>query len=358
MTIRRALAILALGTAAATAVAGCGSALNATGSTSGESPAQAAENGITALLGQDALTATMTLDSDPATLDAVFAADTDSPLPQGTAGKLAGATVVFAAKTGGGSFSDLAVHGSPPAGAAFSLTVNTSATPNLVQLVGTPTTLYARADVEQLLGLLGGSGQISGLLHSPNLPAPLAKAVAGQWVSLDLSVLKSQAGTSIPSVGPSQAAVLARSLDTIFNRDVSVTRAAPDPTLGDHLVLSGNVRTIGTDLLTAVKGFLGSTPGASGLLGSAPSSLPDKTIRVDEYVRNGTASTFRFDLTQLLGPAELKAAAGRPAVLDIDLSPTATVTAPSSATQLDGGVLTGLLGQVLGGLTGRWTASS
>lgn len=367
MNLSGALVAVALTTAAVTAVTGCGSALNA-GGPGQEGPARAADavadttaqqqaqSGVTALLDHDAVTATMTLDADPATLDAVFAADTDSPLPQGAAGKLAGATVVMAARTGGGSFRSLPGQGSLPASAAYSLTVNTRSTPDLVQVVGTATALYARADVDQLLGLLG-AGQVSELLHGPNLPAPLATLVAGRWVSIDLAALKARAGASVPSVGPSQAAALARALDMIFHKDVTVTTAMPDPKLGDHFVLSGNVRALGTDLLTAVKGLLGSPPGASGLLGSATTSLPDKTVTVDEYVRKGTATAFRFDLSQLLNAAETKAAAGRPIMLTVGLSPTATVTPPSSATPLDSSALTGLLGQALGGLMQHATAS-
>ncbi|MGH3745212.1 MAG: hypothetical protein ACRDTP_10165, partial [Mycobacteriales bacterium] len=204
MRIRRALAAAALATGTLLAVAGCGSALNASTTVSGESPVQAAEAGLTALLDHDALTATVTLDADPATLDAIFGADADSPLPPGAAGKLAGASLVLAATTGGGSFRDLAAAGSPPGNGSYSLTLDTPTTPNLVQVVGTPATLYARADLDQLLGLLGGP-QVSGLLHSPNLPAPLARAVSGQWVSIDLGDVTARAGASTPSVGPGGA---------------------------------------------------------------------------------------------------------------------------------------------------------
>lgn len=358
---RRGLALAAVAGMVLVA-AGCGSASNfftAKNPNGGRAPKtcscpaghtipQQAEDGVTSLLDHDALTATMTLDADPATLGAVFGADTDSPLSPTDAGKLAGATVMIAAKTGGGSFRSLAASPATAQETSFALTVDTRATPNLVQVVETSGTLYARADVDQLLHLLGGSAQqISGLLHGPDLPAPLVNAVAGQWVSVNLTDLKPHAGASTPSVGPSQATALAQSLDTIFRKDVTVTRAASDPKLGDHFVLSGNVRTIGTDVLAAAKSLVGSVPDASGLLDSSAQTLPDRTIKVDEYVRNGTASAFRFDLTQLLNPAEVKAAAGRPAMLDIDLTPTATITAPASATPLDLSTLAPLLGGLL-----------
>jgi hypothetical protein len=358
---RRALAVLALAAAALTAVAGCGSAANFLTAKNPEvgpgnqachcadAPTipQQALDGVTALLDHDALTATVTLDADPAMLDAVFAADADSPLSPGAAGTLAGATLVFAATTGGGSFRDLAAASAPAKNGSYSLTLDTRTTPTLVQVVGTPATLYARADVNELLGLLGGT-RASGPLHIPNLPAPLAKAVAGEWVSINLADLTTRPGASTPSVGPSQAAVLAQSLETIFHKDVTATRAAPDPKLGQHLVLSGNARTIGADLRTATKAVTGLVPDVSNLLGSSSAQLPDKTIKIDEYVRDGTASAFRFDLTQLLNPAEAKAAAGRPAMLDIDLTPTAAVTVPAHATPLDLSTLAPLLGGLLG----------
>lgn len=345
MRLSRAIASLAVAATALATIAGCGSAQNATSSTSGESPAQAAQAGLTSLLDGNALTATMTLDADPATLAAVFGADQDAKLTGAQAGSLAGATVVLAVKTRSGSLRSVAGSPSPLTNTSLALSLSTRATPKLVQVVAAKGTLYARADLDHLLALVG-SPQMSGLLHSPNLPPSLAALAAGQWVSLDLADLD-RSDVSTPSVGPSQAAGLAQSLDAIFQKDVTVTRAAPDPTRGDHLVLSGNVRTIGTDVLSAVSGLLGSMPNASGLLGSAPQQLPDKTIRVDEYVRNGTASAFRIDLTQLLNPSELKAAAGHPAALDVDLAATATVQAPGEATPLTGNDLTGLVGSLL-----------
>ncbi|MGH3743944.1 MAG: hypothetical protein ACRDTP_03700, partial [Mycobacteriales bacterium] len=128
-----------------------------------------------------------------------------------------------------------------------------------------------------------------------------------------------------------------------------VTRAAPDPTLGEHLVLSGNVRTLGADLLTAATTLVG--PGGSALQGSPAQQLPDKTVKIDEYVRNGTVSAFRVDLTQLLNPAEAKAAGGRPAMLAVDLTPRATIAVPAHATPLDLSTLAPLLGGLLGTTT-------
>lgn len=328
-------------------VAACGSAGNASGPLAGASPAEAAQSGLSSLLDHDALTATVTLDASPATLDAVFGADSDAPIDAADARKLAGATVVVAAETGGGPLRSLVGSGATPKDASFALTVSTLATANLVQVVVTSQALYARADVDQLLVLLGSSAApLTGLLHAPNLPGPLAAAVAGRWVVISPSDVGAMAGSAVPSVGPNRAAALAESLAKIFRDDVTVTAAAPDPSLGDHFVLSGNLRTIGSDLQAAVRGVFGQVP---GLQGSASNALPDRTITIDEYVRNGTASAFRVDLTQLLNAAETKAAAGRPAMLDIDLKSTATITAPEHAQPLDLASLAPLLGGLLAG---------
>lgn len=345
----RALAVAAVATGVLVAVTACGSAENAADDTSGSSPTHAAAAGFAALLDSSALTATLRLDTDRATLVALSGAEAGStPLSTERAGAIVGGSLVLAARTGGGSFRE------PTGAGAFALTLNAGGAPRLVQVVVDGTTLYARAAVAPLLALLGtDSAQITSLLNSPVVPPQLSfltSAIAGDWLKLNLSAVAGQlpslpATGASPSVDPSRIPGFVTSVQKIFRDDVTVTRAGAGPDLGDHLILSGNLRTVGTDLLHAVAGLV---PGTSQLLGDAkPSALPDKQIRIDEYVKDGAVSALRIDLTQLLDTQQTTAAAGRPVVLDIDLARSATIAAPTDAVAVDPSALSavsGLLG--------------
>lgn len=339
----RAAAFTAVVAVVLAAVTACGSAENATGSTVGSSPAAAAQIGFSSLLDASSLTATLKLDTDPATLVALSGAHPGAtPLSTERAAAITGGSLVLAARTGGSFAQPSGTDG------AFALTLNAGGTPHLVQVVVDGTTLYARAAVVPLLRLVGGADaqQVTPLLSSAVVPPQLAflkSAVAGDWLTLNVSDAQRLLGASgpaaAPSAGPNRAAALLASLGKVFRDDVTVTRAATDPTLGDHLVLSGNARTVGTDLLAAVKAI----SGASTLLGAVtPSSLPDKQIRVDEYVKDGVVSALRIDLTQLLDAQQATAAGGRPVVLELDLTPSATITVPTQAVAVDPAALSGL----------------
>lgn len=346
---RRGLALLCA-VAASVALTACGSASATGGRGSGKSPAAEAQAGFASLADGHALTATVKLDADKAALSALTGGST------GGAGiaSLAGGTIVIAAKTGGGAFRDQ----TSTDGTSFAVTINAATTPNLLQVVSVSRTLYVRADLAKLLGQSGSP--LAGLPSAGDLPPQLSfvkSLLAGGWLKISLSDLASSLGTAAPSVAPSRAADFSAALTKIFRDDVAVTRAAADQQPGAqaadqqpgaHLVLSGNARKVGGDLIAAVKNLAGG--GAMRLFDAfKPSTLPDKTIKVDEYVNDGTVSAVRLDLTQLSSAPK---ATGKPATLAVTLSPTATITAPETAVSVDVGALGPLLGGLLGGAGG------
>lgn len=340
---RRTAAAVGVAVVGLVATAACGSASNATSSTSQQPAAAAARAAFAGLAGRNAETVTIRLEGGAADLVALSkgqGAPLTTPLTTEQADALAGGQVVIAAKAAGSSFSADLQRGST-AGESYAVEVDSATAKNLLQLVVADRKLYVRLDARAAAPLLGGNlGPLLAIAgHLPAQAGFLGDLLAGKWIELDTSKLPASAAgtpTGSPSPGPGQFAALRAALATVLSKDVTTTRAAADPRLGDHLVLTADARTIGADLLGALKTALASLPGASTALGALPSSLPDKTLTVDEYVKDGTLSALRLRLDPLL------AGASGPVTLAVDVASGATVTPPSSATPVDPAALSGL----------------
>jgi hypothetical protein len=358
---RRTAAATAVAAAALIGVSACGSGSSSSGSstnTSKETPAQAAQAGFTGLAGQNAVTSTLKLDITPADLVALSADDGSKGLTTAEANVIAGGTIVIAAKSNGSSFASDAKSGST-SGEQVALSVNGGGASNLFQLVVTGKTLYARADVSEIAMLAGADtselDQIGA--EAPAQYSFIKDALAGKWLKVDLTQLESLAkqdasstgASAQPTVAPSQIAALEGTFTKIFQTDVTVTRAAVDPTLGDHLVLTGNSRTVGTDLVTALKSSFTTIPGASQAFAEfKPASIPSKNVTIDEYVKNGQLSALKLNLNQFFDATDAAAAKGTDSV-EIDFTDSATIAAPATATNVDLSGLSGLLGSLGGG---------
>lgn len=349
--------------ASAVGLAACGSSSSGSGTadkTAKLAPTDAARAGFSGLGEQSALTATFTIDADPATLRALDVAEGEDPTPESVYQLITGGSVVVSEKVASGTLGSAATSGANDV--TYGITVNAGDDPNLVQLLYAAKMLYARADVAKIesytkQGNPGSDpeGEVQKFLSSSEAKRfPfLADAVAGKWLKIDLgqvsSFLKELEPNAVPSASPQQSAKLQAALGRVFAKDVTATRLAADPTLGDHLVLSANARTLATDAVAAVKSELSeiSPQLAKELSGedTDTSDVEDKTITLDEYVSDGKVSEIALPLAQFVDdPKERAVVAGKPFRLVVRFTAGAPIAPPASATTIDVPGLIGKLG--------------
>ncbi len=362
--LRRGTAATALAAASLLAVAACGSSSGGSSpakSTAKLAPKDAVKAGVEGLQGAKSLTYTFKADVTAAQIKAASIADgdaADDPSDAIAEQILPGGSIVLAETAAGSSFKGQTSLTSLFDG-AFSLDVNAGNKAGLVQFVYLDKQIYARADVSTLSSYSGASAraeiqQFASSGIATKFPF-LGKAIDGDWIKIDggqvANFIKTAEPNAIPSANPSQALAFEGDLSALFAKDVTVTRAAADPALGDHLVVTGNIRTLGTDFIAAFKSQVAAIPGGSAALGRFDSAqLPDQDVTIDTYVKDGAIDAVKFDLTQLPGfTAKDKAAlGGKPLDLEVDISRTASISAPASSTA----VSTSQLVQLFEGLGG------
>jgi len=182
--------------------------------------------------------------------------------------------------------------------------------------------------------------------RAATLPAFVKAFVAGNWVSLDLGKLLgmlSQFGLSAPSA--QQAAALIKAVEAVLGTDVTVTRVGTDST-GDHVRLTAQSKKLLGDLLKAV---MTNVPALGAVLGKVDAtSIPNHSIAVDAWVKDGSLTKVSLDALQFLSKTNASSSgAALPVVLTFDKSG-AAIDKPSGVTPVN---LTQLL-TLLGGLTG------
>ncbi len=343
---RRGTATAAAAAALLVAVAACGSSTSSggAGSTSKLAPLDAVKTGLQALSDSHALTFTFKVDTTAAQIASISKAEGDAPDDSGDAVAekvLPGGSIVLETIAAGKSFSADSGNVAAALGGSFSLDVNAGDKPDLVQVDYLDKQVYARADVGTLSSY-GGSEthdevqSFASSAEAAKFPFIL-KAVNGSWLHVDGSsvyqFIKTAEPSAIPTVSPDAGAKLISGLEAQIGKDVTAKRVAADPTLGDHIVVTGNVRTIGTDLVKAFGSAESSIPGASKLFSDAdPGSLPDQDVSVDVYVDGGAIDAVKFDVAQVLTGQDKASLGGKPFDLELDVTRTAKVAAPASST--------------------------
>lgn len=342
--------LVAIG-AATVGLAACGGSSGGSGGDSPPAdPKAAAQQAFATLADRDGTTATIKLDMTAADLSALSATGGGAPIGAAEAAAITGGTVTVALKASGSSFADDAAQGDL---GQESVAVDVDAGgghPKVVQLVLADKAVYVRGDVGALAQIAGTDAtELQDL--GARVPAQYAfvrDAIAGRWLKVDVAqlggLLKEGSPSGVPSVAPSQASGLATGFGRLFARDITVTRAAPDATRGDHYVLTGNQRTLATDGIGLLRSQLSSVPGATVLLKAfSPSTVDSKTFTIDEYVQDGAVSAVRVALKPLLSARAAAAVKGDP-TLEVALADHATVAAPTSATTVDLSSVAGLIG--------------
>jgi len=341
---RRLTSLAALATVAALALAGCGNGSGGS-STASKDPKTAFATGLSGLSDTDVLTVTLKLDTTPDALIG-FAKESGDTLDAQTAQHVATAALVFETKTSDGTkLSD--IKPGTKVNAATRIAIQDDCK-GLGELRSVDQGLYLQADVKTLLDLFGQSKSYADLTARANQMPPFVKAfVNGEWVVLDLNALKALAGQfggAAASPSTQQAQKLLTDLKAVIGKDVTVTRVGTDAQ-GDHLKLTTQSRAFVTDLVQTVGSDL---PAASLATGSfKPANVPDHSIVVDAWVKDGVLSKLSVDVAQFAKPSEVKPGDSLPVVLQFDQSGE-DISKPAGATPVDTTQLFTLLGS-LGG---------
>ncbi len=316
---------VALGAVAAgLLVAGCGNQV------SGKPPQQELSASVTNLGENKQLSVTVALDGSPSDLQALSKSGGTALSPT-LAGLLAAGTVSVEVKSDK-KLSEL--NATNASGIDAHLVANVDGG-RLVELTSVNNTLYLRADVRKLLQLANRPSLLSELQsRAATLPAFVKAGLEGQWVSISGDAargLLSQLGGATPNAA--QQRRLLDQVKAVLDRDVTATRVGQGGAKGDHLVLTGNVRKLGTDLVDALSSAVPGNPAASQL---KPADLPDKPVTVDAWVKDGQLSEVSVDLVQLASANSAAALKGRHVPLVMTFSSgDVSITAPSAATPVD-----------------------
>lgn len=341
--MRRPTLVRSIVVTAATAlvVAGCGGGAS---TTSTKDPKAAFSAGLSGLSKTDALTVTLKLETTADALIGFSKEDKSGNVLDPTVAKeIATAEVVFETKTLNGKNLDELKPGDTNATAArFEIKDNGN---TYAELRTRDNTLFAQADVKGALGLFQKANVYTELQARAGTMPPFVKAlVDGNWVSLDLNVLKSLAGQlgagAAASPNPAIAQKLVAALKDVLQRDVTVTRVGTDDQ-GDHLRLSAQSRAFVADLVHAVGGAI---PGGELILSKFKATdVPDHSIVVDAWISDGALAKLSLDIAQFAPADQVKPGDKLPVVLTFDRSGD-DISAPSGAVKVDLSQLGGLLG--------------
>jgi hypothetical protein len=322
-------------------LAGCGGGSSATKTTS-QDPKTALSTGLQGLGDTDVLTVTLKLETTPSALVGFSKEDpTGTPLTDKQAQELAAGQFVVEFKTSDGTkLSALKPGSSSKTAVRFAFQDNGE---NLAEIRSLDNALFVQADLKSILGLFDKSKQYDDLTaRTSTLPAFVKAFVAGKWVSLDLNALKSMAsqfGVNT-STSTTQSQKLLADLKAAIDKDVTVTRLPADSN-GDHLQLKTQSRQFVTDLVQAISADVPTAGLATGSL--KPSSVPEHSIVVDAWVKDGALSKLSLDVVQFANPGEAKPGDHLPVVLTFDRSGD-DISKPADVTPVDTSQLFSLLG--------------
>jgi len=351
---RRGLAATAIAAAALTGVAACGSSSSSSNSGS-DTPQGTVRNALTSYQDGNALTVTVKLDASADDIKRLAASGDDpTNLTDAQAKAYANGTIVFAVKTKDKSFKD-AQNDPDLTHSSFAFAVSTG-NDKIVEFRFVDSTFFARADVKTIAQLGGNDvGDIQSEADQLSSQLPFLKAaLAGNWLKTSYNDLNSIAkiaggGGGLPSANPAQSQAFIKALLNVFDKDVTATKADDNSDLGDHYVVSGSSRTIATDLVAALKQEFAGLPGASDAFKDAdPTQVPDKTVKVDTYIKSGKVHAVKLDVAQFATGKDAAALGGKPFYVEFDFDSSADISAPSGATDIDLPSLVGKLGAGLG----------
>ncbi len=283
--MRRFLAILAT---SALFLAGCA---GDSGPDAEASPKEALVSAFRGLADMPGITVTIRLDAAPEDLVSL-AGDGGDELTIEDAQKIVDSSLVISAR-----------NESDPENQQTELVANIAGIDNAVELKVVGDTIYARASVEDLVGVFGGdlSEIQAGLAGAPPGFEFIGAALQGQWIGISgLQQLAEQFGGAAATQSEEQeqqALQFADDMAAAFEANAEVTfEGDEDP--GAHLVATVNIRDIYDDFLQAF-GALGTL--VTGQMGQLPdaASIPDEELTLDFWVADDRVTQVGFDFIQL-----------------------------------------------------------
>jgi hypothetical protein len=340
---RTATAVVAL-TATAGLVAGCGGGSSGgksnTSNVSGASASAELSSAISALGNGSTLTATLKLGATGSQLlSFVHQQDKNATMTAQQASAITAAAISFEVAAPSGKTLNQ-ISGVTNAGAANIAVVDNGKAWFTIRVV--KQTLYLQADLKDLLHAFGKDQtyrQMAGA--GGQLPAFVAAAVQGKWISLSLPALKhaipGAASASTPN--PAQSKQFLDELRSLLTTDVTVTKSSSGGT--DTLTLTSNLRTLAGDFKTT----FATIPGVGAALSSTNvSTVPNKNVSIKATVSGGALTGLSLDVGQFAKsgqgslPIELTFVQSGP-----------SISAPSGALAVDLSQIAPLLGSLSGG---------
>jgi hypothetical protein len=306
-------AIAALSTC--TLLAGCGSSSSggstgATASTgtndSSAAPKTELTDAIHALTSGQSLTTTLGLDTDSANLLKIATSKKGvAHLTQSQADLITSARITIAEQAPSGKTLADVTSGTGTAATAGSARITgTAGGTTYFTFTVVNKNLYAQLNLKGILDAAGKSSEYAAITSQvASLPKFAQDFIAGKTIEIPASAItslssllqgaaQSEGNTQVPNA--SQITALVKALEAAVLNDLTVTRTTSGST--DVLELSGNVRTIATDIVSAVATAI---PAAAGELSpGATNSVPNRDVKAEASVTGGALSKFEFDFGQ------------------------------------------------------------
>jgi hypothetical protein len=287
----------------------------------------------------DVLTSTLKIDATPEQLLAFAKATTakgdSAPTPKQAQEITAGKLVIETKSSDGKQLTSVVPGGGAHIDTSIAF-VEDNATDAEIRVVDS--TIYLRGDLKALIALGGKPAIYDNLVAEVSkMPAFVRDFIAGKFVSIDTATLKTlaaevggAAGVSTPT--SQQFQDFAATLKADINRDVTVTKVGSDDK-GDHLVLKAQSQTLVKDLLTSVAKVepqLATKIQADANAGK----VPERTVTLDAYVKDGSVSGLSLDLAQFADPGQVPATTHIPLTMTFEQSGD-DIAKPANATPVD-----------------------
>lgn len=314
--MRRRVALGAIAVVSTSALlTGCGSSSSG-GSTGGSgssgtnntsaAPKTEFTDAIHALTSGQALTTTLGLDTDSANLLKIATNKKGvAHLTQAQADLITSARISIAMQAPTGKTLADAASGTGAAAADSSVRVTgTAGGTTYFTLTEVNKNLYLQVNLKGILDAAGHSSAYAGIAsQASSLPAFAQAFVAGKTIEIPASAITSltsllqgaaqgQGNTQVPNTA--QIAALVKAVESAIINDLTVTRTTSGST--DVLEVSGNIRVIASDVLTAAAAALPAL--ASQIHPSEAATAPDQTVKAEASVTGGVLSKFEFDFGQ------------------------------------------------------------
>lgn len=247
-----------------------------------ENPKQALTDAIEALSEYEGITLVMSIEADADDL-----ASEDLPVEQ--AEQLVDSSITFSGK------------GTTPEDSQFEMSVNVAGNDDAIELKVLNQSLYARAEVRELVETFGGSAaEIDTAVQQASAAGldfvePLAD---GEWVGIEgVDQLVEQFTGVTPTADPEQARELADRLTAIFEQNAEVESEGTDD-VGEHLVARVPLKETAEEAFDALQDLSGAPAGALPPLEGLDEVPDDATMPLDVWIDDGAVVQAEIDFVR------------------------------------------------------------